>query len=193
MDRHGNDERMGRGTNGRRCCRFCGGDVQPPRRTFCSDACVDEWCCRSSASGARRAVAKRDKGVCSACGLDTLALERRCERLQRWIRRSEAPTDRCRRREDRAKLVLVWLGKRYGRRIHRFVLRHLSPWGQGGHLWEADHIQPVVEGGGRCGLDNLRTLCLDCHAAETAQLAARLAVKNKSIRWTEWICWRFDK
>lgn len=42
-------------------------------------------------------------------------------------------------------------------------------------LWEADHIVPVVEGGGACGLDNYRTLCTPCHKSETAALAARLA------------------
>ena len=41
--------------------------------------------------------------------------------------------------------------------------------------WQADHIVPVAEGGGSCGLDNLRTLCTGCHKAATAELAARLA------------------
>jgi 5-methylcytosine-specific restriction protein A len=44
-----------------------------------------------------------------------------------------------------------------------------------GHLWQADHIVPVVEGGGACGLDNYRTLCTACHKAETAALRARMA------------------
>lgn len=42
------------------------------------------------------------------------------------------------------------------------------------HLWEMDHILPVVEGGGACGLDNLRTLCRDCHKRVTAELRVRL-------------------
>lgn len=44
--------------------------------------------------------------------------------------------------------------------------------------WEADHIVPVVEGGGECGLDNYRTLCIPCHKKVTAELRARL-VKNR--------------
>ncbi len=40
-------------------------------------------------------------------------------------------------------------------------------------FWQADHIVPVAEGGGGCGLDNLRTLCTPCHAAETAGLRSR--------------------
>lgn len=40
-------------------------------------------------------------------------------------------------------------------------------------LWDADHIVPVVEGGGECDLDNIRTLCLRCHREATAQLRLR--------------------
>ncbi|WP_460971956.1 HNH endonuclease [Spirosoma migulaei] len=29
--------------------------------------------------------------------------------------------------------------------------------------WQADHILPVCKGGGYCDLDNLQTLCSDCH------------------------------
>ncbi len=46
-----------------------------------------------------------------------------------------------------------------------------------GDLWQADHIVPVVEGGGACGLDNYRTLCTACHKAETADLAKRRSKK----------------
>jgi hypothetical protein len=45
--------------------------------------------------------------------------------------------------------------------------------------WQADHTLPVIEGGGSCDLDNLRTLCTKCHAAETAKLAARRAEARK--------------
>jgi len=41
-------------------------------------------------------------------------------------------------------------------------------------LWDADHIVPVVEGGGECDLSNLRTLCLKCHRTVTAALRQRL-------------------
>ncbi len=47
-------------------------------------------------------------------------------------------------------------------------------WGLRRHLWDADHIVPVVEGGGECDLSNMRTLCLKCHRAVTAALRKRL-------------------
>jgi hypothetical protein len=46
-------------------------------------------------------------------------------------------------------------------------------------LWEADHIQAVVEGGGMHGLENYRTLCVPCHKKETALLRKRMAVARR--------------
>lgn len=46
-------------------------------------------------------------------------------------------------------------------------------------LWQADHIVPVVEGGGSCGLENLRTLCWRCHRQETRKLRARLSRRRR--------------
>jgi len=45
-------------------------------------------------------------------------------------------------------------------------------------LWDADHIVPVAEGGGQCDLSNMRTLCLLCHKAETAELLKRMRAKR---------------
>jgi 5-methylcytosine-specific restriction enzyme A len=57
----------------------------------------------------------------------------------------------------------------------------LAEWGLRGKtrssLWDADHIVPVVEGGGECDLDNIRTLCLKCHRKQTAELRARRAAR----------------
>lgn len=33
--------------------------------------------------------------------------------------------------------------------------------------WQADHILPVHQGGGACAIDNLQTVCLDCHKLKT--------------------------
>ena len=47
-------------------------------------------------------------------------------------------------------------------------------WGLRRHLWDADHIVPVAEGGCECDLANMRTLCLQCHRQATATLLKRL-------------------
>ena len=56
-------------------------------------------------------------------------------------------------------------------------LRALAEWGltrmSRSSLWDADHIVPVVEGGGECDLSNIRTLCLKCHRTATAALRQR--------------------
>lgn len=56
-------------------------------------------------------------------------------------------------------------------------------YGGTGDLWQADHITPVIEGGGECGLDNFRTLCTRCHKEETAALARRRAEMRKLNRF----------
>jgi 5-methylcytosine-specific restriction protein A len=61
------------------------------------------------------------------------------------------------------------------------LLKASSEWGitprSRKSLWDADHIVPVIEGGGECDLTNLRTLCLKCHRASTAELRARLRTR----------------
>jgi 5-methylcytosine-specific restriction endonuclease McrA len=54
--------------------------------------------------------------------------------------------------------------------------RFEKEWGDRRHLWDADHIVAVVEGGGECDLSNMRTLCLKCHRAATASLRKRRTV-----------------
>ena len=49
-------------------------------------------------------------------------------------------------------------------------------------LWEMDHIVPVIEGGGMCGIDNLRTLCIRCHKKETKTLAGRRAAERRAAK-----------
>jgi hypothetical protein len=43
-------------------------------------------------------------------------------------------------------------------------------------------VTPVVEGGGNCGLEGYRTLCLRCHRAVTAELAARRARERRDLK-----------
>jgi hypothetical protein len=45
--------------------------------------------------------------------------------------------------------------------------------------WDADHIVPIAEGGLNA-LDNLRTLCIRCHKAETKSLNARRTAARRA-------------
>jgi hypothetical protein len=50
--------------------------------------------------------------------------------------------------------------------------------------WEADHILPVADGGGECGLENYRLLCRECHAAVTRQWRRLKVVVRDALRRT---------
>lgn len=155
-----NPSRLPKGPNGRALCRQCGTEVPKGRRTFCGDACVHAWKLKSDPTYQRKLVFERDRGVCAACGLDTEALHRQIEAA--------------------AKLDPHRFGA-YGR-ARRAIL---DPLGIDPHritLWDMDHIVPVVEGGGECGLDNLRTLCPPCHKRVTAELAARRAERRRAAK-----------
>jgi hypothetical protein len=154
---------QGRGPNGRRLCRWCKKEVPVGRIHWCGQECVEEYLVRSNPGHARRQVEKRDRGVCSGCGVDTNQLKRVMRALGMAIWRAEHMGGRAAAKYGRWKAAL----------LARF------PWFRLGHLWEADHVVPVAEGGGSCGLENLRTLCLGCHRRATAQLAARLAEKRR--------------
>ena len=170
-----NPTALPKGPNGRALCRYCQAEVPPGKRTFCGPACVHEWKVRSNPGYAATCVLARDCGVCAACGLDcviTLQLLKRLrseERLERYGARllplnCALPADTT---MPRFRARLDELGITKGRRL--LINR----------LWEMDHILPVSEGGGACGLDNLRTLCWACHAKETAKLAARRALSKR--------------
>ena len=139
--------------------------MKPPRRTWCSDACVQERAIRTSAASARAHVYDRDKGICALCRLDTDAVEKTARvAIKKWYRRERA-----------AGRPALWRG---GVRMN--VPPHGSVYVDTSRsLWQADHIVPVAEGGGACGLDNYRTLCVWCHPKETGKLRRRLNARKR--------------
>lgn len=157
------------GPDGKALCRYCGGPLGKGRRSWCGDKCVEEFMVRSSAGFARSKLLERDHGVCAVCGTDT----ERLAQMLRWARYGLRMM-RCE--------AYAW----YGPTRHAWALKtleHRWPWLKRVRgrvsLWDADHIHPVVLGGGQSGLDNLRTLCIGCHKAETKALAGRRAKDRK--------------
>lgn len=184
------------GPGGRRNCRWCGTETKPPRLTFCSAACVHEWQLRTSSSYVRWKLEERDKGICGSCGLNTerllqivmppswynelLAFAERngIESRYRMTHEEEVAWDQYRAKRmrlyERARVRLAYWAVRV--RLHRRV-----------SLWDADHILPVIEGGGCCGLSNYQTLCLRCHTAKTTNKPPAKPAKPQ-LRWRE--VWR---
>jgi 5-methylcytosine-specific restriction protein A len=76
-----------RSAAGRPLCRWCRSEVPKRRRTFCSDGCVHEWKLRTDPGYLREKVFARDKGVCAACGVDTVASRRDARKLDYAARR----------------------------------------------------------------------------------------------------------
>lgn len=149
-------------------CRWCKGLVAAPRETFCSDKCVHEWRLRTDSTYVRGCLYDRDQGVCSVCQLDTNALYHAfrdaCHvalgRPKVWILNFRRPPP---------ELVPI---------IERLRLLDFDPHRRS--FWDADHTLPVGEGGGECGLDGFRSLCIACHKKSSGTYASLRAQRKRA-------------
>lgn len=67
----------------------------------------------------------------------------------------------------------------YGDLFRAYTPFHTHRHALEGYLWHADHIKPVFQGGGMCTIENLRTLCVPCHADVTKKQAAQRAAARQ--------------
>lgn len=179
--------------DGTTLCRWCRGPItEKRRRTFCSDDCVHEHKIRSDPGYVRSQVFKRDHGICAECGLDTEAMFKALQPLiagpSQWFRYHNAPMagmayHAARRQgigeETGIDIILLSAMEAVADRLRITSWKTLTR-----SLWQADHIVPVAEGGGQCGLDGYRTLCIGCHTSATQALRARLWAAKKQ-KWQE--------
>ena len=156
-----NEKQIGklRGESGYRLCRWCAKEVQPPRRTFCSDNCIHEWKIRSNVGYMRELVYERDLGRCNLCKADTRLQKIQLEDLFRACGRNV--------KDEQYRNMLASL--------------RLTPSEARKSLWQADHILPVAFGGGECGLENIQTICTKCHKLKTT-IQAGVGAKPKKIK-----------
>lgn len=142
--------------------KFCDSNA----RRWCSGTCREEGYVRFGFW--RGLVERRDKGVCVLCGFDALACQNRVKEIYHKSKGGGW---------DHGKGDWARSHCHSFQRIRKFTRRTgIGPTGQ---PYEVDHIVPVVEGGGCCGLDNLRTLCFPCHKTETKALAGRRATQRR--------------
>jgi 5-methylcytosine-specific restriction protein A len=146
-----------RDEQGKKLCRNCHGPLKKQNQHNCSPKCVQEWAAKTSPQIMRRRIFERDRGVCAICRVDTDAQKREYRKLHT---RQEC--------EEYRKRVGVPAGRV-----------------DCGEWWDADHIVPVIEGGGECGVEGYRTLCIPCHKAETKALRGRMANREREKRAIE--------
>jgi hypothetical protein len=99
-------------------------------------------------------IGRRDHGVCAGCGCDTLKLLRVLRHVEKLLSYSLARS--------------VWVDLGFHGTYRRC-----------GDRWQMDHVRPIAEGGGKCGLENLQTLCTPCHRAKTSALCRELALRRR--------------
>lgn len=66
-----------RNEQGEVLCRFCFQPVRPPRKTFCSNRCVEKWRMQSDGSFVRSQLYGRDRGICAYCQIDCVKQRRK--------------------------------------------------------------------------------------------------------------------
>ena len=138
------------------CCAYCGGDLSSASRlpgvssTYCSRECVEQGRLKRGGWGnqLRAQVFALEGGVCRLCGIDGHSLFTRVLALE--------PAERL-----NALINANWKLPKSAKALDRLLQNPRE-----GDFWQADHIVAVAEGGGSCGLENLRTLCVPCHTSK---------------------------
>jgi hypothetical protein len=132
-------------------CAWCGAELPPRRRSWCSDRCNTAFWNNHWWSQARHAAKVRDRYRCRRCGH---APPKRPNRVA-------YPLDAAYKAAMRS-----W---RAGRPTNRLEVNHRVPaLGAHGRLSCLHH------------LDNLETLCVGCHKGETAATRPRRAIAETS-------------
>uniref|UniRef100_A0A1D2A8V2 DNA annealing helicase and endonuclease ZRANB3 n=1 Tax=Auxenochlorella protothecoides TaxID=3075 RepID=A0A1D2A8V2_AUXPR len=140
---------------------------------FCSGACEAAFALKRSGGAIRRALFRLERGVCTnpQCKLDCHALVTRLQIIEKgsagW--------------EQRRREVLQRLAPSFLHHGNKTLLDSLIRSAVEGNAWHADHVIPVYQGGGGCGIENLRTLCVVCHKKVTADQAKARAAERKRL------------
>ncbi|TYI35645.1 hypothetical protein ES332_A03G090200v1 [Gossypium tomentosum] len=130
---------------------------------FCNLGCYEEYRLRTSSSFIREELFQLEHGICTNCQLD-------CHQLVKHLK----PLSLERRWEYIARVAPKIASQ-------KSLVDKLVSDPSEGNAWHADHIVPVYRGGGECRLENMRTLCVACHAVVTAaQCIERRSIRTKA-------------
>ena len=176
---------------------------------FCSGGCRGRYFGKRNGTALRRQLFALERGVCQTCGLDCHGLYQQLRNSKAWLKELGALAAKAEAEAQNAHglVHLVHLvhgarserGERSNERSPELALfEHLSGQARSssvrgpravlhktlreGVLWQADHVVPVWQGGGACGLENLQTLCARCHSLKTGKEAIRRrALKTRFV------------
>lgn len=99
---------------------------------FCTPKCERKFFVASSSRGSRHAVVRRDRGICTLCGLNCTLMVRRLQSIERgtkgWIQR----------RRELLETEYEDFVRKAGKAAQQLIER-ATP----GRAWQADHIIPV--------------------------------------------------
>ncbi|GAB4860822.1 hypothetical protein Ancab_035984 [Ancistrocladus abbreviatus] len=131
---------------------------------FCKLACYEEYRSRTSQRFLREQLFQIEHGICTNCQLD-------CHKLVEHIRPLLQAN-----REEYIIRVAPNLAK-YKKLLNKLVCDPTE-----GNAWHADHVVPVYKGGGECRVENMRTLCVACHADVTSAQCAERRLARKQLK-----------
>ncbi|GIL84688.1 hypothetical protein Vretifemale_13290 [Volvox reticuliferus] len=170
--------------DGHRLCLNCAKPVQDcslpasmPLDTsdylFCEPHCETGYFVKGSGSTLCRTLARLEHGVCQMCGLDCTNLVRQLQTIRTTSRDYLA----------KRRAVVEHLAPRLTCHGYTALLERLLRTATEGFAWPADHITPVYAGGGLCDVDNMRTLCVACHADVTKAQCKQRAAERQQRRY----------
>lgn len=147
------------GKKPKKICFYCGRKCGGKRYNWCSDDCVQQYKLQTNDPHTlAEKILERDHGQCSRCGLDCVDAK---------IRLGKTSIANITQYPELHKLLPIKYRDSDLRRLTFTQLADLTKF-MDRRMWEIDHITGVWEGGGLCGLENLQTLCVDCHRQKTA-------------------------
>ncbi|XP_071701949.1 uncharacterized protein [Rutidosis leptorrhynchoides] len=145
------------------CKKKCAKKPEYFEDLFCDLDCYEEYRLRTSNRHLRKGLAQIEHGICTSCHLD-------CRKLVKNLKSLSL--------EKRKEFIIREAPRLTARKN---LLEKLINDPTEGNAWHADHIVPVYKGGGECKLENMRTLCIACHAEVTAaQCAERRSERAKA-------------
>ncbi|PVU94269.1 hypothetical protein BB561_002677 [Smittium simulii] len=165
------DVRVLRGVSGYALCRYCGKELTTSKQTFCNEICVQEFTIRTQPKIVRQKLLERDNGICALCMFPAHAYYQKVANAESYelaMRILDSLEN---------EISSLWAKKLKSIRIkenwttvpsaNTTAGRELCKLVKPGMFWEAAHIIDIADGGGVCGLNGYRTLCVPCHEIET--------------------------